>query len=552
MQYFQVHGVSYTLRHAVEKESERYLRTWDRQFHRMECTQEELSFQKHHPPKAGLLSIAIPVYNTHPHFLEELLESLKGQTYEEWEACLYDASTKEETIKVLDRYAKADPRFQVVHARDLGRENEGISGNTNRAMEMCSGTFLILSDHDDVLPPWALYEMAKKIGEGKWDVVYTDEDKITEDGRVHTDAHWKPDLSPDSLRSANYMCHLLAVRKSLAMEVGGERASFDGSQDHDFFLRLMEKTDRFAHIPRICYHWRSLSTSMSHLNLMRCLDASRRAVEEHAARIGYPCHAEVEDATLRLVYDIVRPMTVDVLVVGETQAEAERAIAALQKMHLMDVTGYSAVTAPKGQRWAAMNQAALKSKADVLLFLDAHVHPQHASFVREMLMYAQREDVGGVTGALLSGTRIRHAGFAVGSGIRHFAQCIQYHLPLKAGGWHLLARQSHNVGALSGACLMVRRDAFRPFDGVCRDGMEAVDWSIRQIESGYHLVYTPHAVAQVGNRCRELLVLRDRQDEAAIRKRHPDYLDPCWNPNLRGNKTDYRTKHIKKGKRTDE
>ena len=215
--YAATHGVSYTLRRLSEKAGQVVFGTWDRQWRREKVTPEEAAEQRKHQPAAGLISVVIPVYNTKECFLRELLESLRAQTYENWEAILYDGgSTRQETIALLDGAAAAEPRFRVIHAS----ENRGIAGNTNGAIAMARGDYIALCDHDDLLTPDALWRMAEAIGKEHPDLLYSDEDMITENGRRHMDPHRKPGYQPETLAADNYMSHLGVIRAGLLREAG--------------------------------------------------------------------------------------------------------------------------------------------------------------------------------------------------------------------------------------------------------------------------------------------------------------------------------------------
>ncbi|MBQ8556337.1 MAG: glycosyltransferase [Clostridia bacterium] len=450
--YVRMHGGWYTLRRGWQMLSQRLLRSYDRVWQQERTPQPELDMQRAHQPEGGLISIAVPVYNTNPVYLRELAESLSRQTYAQWEAVLYDGcSTNADTVAALD--AIRDVRIRVIH----GTENAGISGNTNLAIAACRGAYIALCDHDDTLAPDALWHIAEVIADGAPDMIYTDEDKLTEDGRLHIDPHDKPDFCPDNLRSGNYVCHLMALRREVLERAGGLRPVCDGSQDHDLALRVSEMTDRIVHIPRILYHWRRLTTSMSQKNLDRCLAAAARAVQEHMARIGYPGKCTVEDGVLRLRYDVDESLNVRTILVSDAD------------------------------RYAFMNREAASAEEDVLLFLDESVTGLTEDFIRELLMYAQRRDVGAVTPMLTDQRgRVTHAGFALRKGR---AVCRNEGLPWHAGGWHGLNRTSHNVAAVSAACFMIRRDHFIPFE------TDMIDWCLALSRRGYVHVYTPHARA---------------------------------------------------------
>lgn len=483
--YVRLHGMAYTWHRAWEMFSERVLHSYERQCRRSDPKPEELTGQRQHQPDAGLISIAIPANNTRPDFLRALTESLTAQTYSNWEAVIYDGgSTHAGTIAAMS--ALQDPRIRVIS----GEGNEGISGNTNRAVAACRGDYVALCDHDDVLTPNALWHVAQAICREAPDMLYSDEDKLTEDGCIRTDPHRKPDFCPDNLRSGNYVCHLMVIRRSLLEALGGLRPAFDGSQDHDLVLRIAERTDRICHIPRVLYHWRTVGKSMSHQRLAQCQDAAARAVTEHMGRIGYPGVCTVEAGALRLRYD------------------------------LPDMT-VRRIDVPAGAGYAYINQAAACATEDVLLVVDASVTGIDAGVINELLMYAQRDDVGAVTPMLTDRRgRVTHAGFRLEGG-RIVSRNAG--LPADAGGWHGMNRTSHNVMAVSAACFMIRRDHFVPFDEAYADGLGAVDWCMQLAARGLLCVYTPYAQAV----CKSGKLLKRWSDEARLCAAWPDLHDPC-------------------------
>ena len=484
--YVRMHGVGYTLHRAGEMLSQRVLHTYDLRFRQERPDAAELARQRANQPPAGLISVAVPVYNTRPAFLRALTASLQAQTYQDWEAVLYDGcSTDAAAIAAMDSIG--DQRIRVIH----GMVNEGISGNTNRAIAQCRGGYIALCDHDDVLAEDALWRVAEAIVSHRPDMLYSDEDKLTEDGRFHTDPHHKPDFCPDNLRSGNYICHLMVIWREIIEGVGGLRPAFDGSQDHDLALRVAEVTQRICHIPRTLYHWRTVGTSMSHQQLSRCQQAAARAVTEHMGRIGWPGECTVEDGVLRLRYRVREDLRVAVIRV------------------------------PEGAGYAFMNRAAREAEEELLLFVHASVGELPQAHVQELLMYAQRDDVGAVTPLLHDRRgRVLHAGYALQKG-RIVSRNAG--LPRTAGGWHGMNRTSHNVMAVSAACLMIRRDHFIPFDETWADGLGAVDWCLRLREKGLRCVYTPHAWAL----CRRPEMLSCFTEQERLRRTWPDMKDDC-------------------------
>ena len=537
-EYAEGHGLAYTLRRSADKAAQTLLGTYDRVWRRTRATEAELREQRAHPPAAGLISVVIPVYNTKAVYLEELLESLRAQSYENWEAVLWDgASTSPETAAVLAAAEKREPRFRVFR----GTENLGISGNTNRAVGEARGEYIALCDHDDVLSPDALWRMAEAIAREQPDWLYSDEDMLTQNGKVHMDPHYKPDFCPEYLMGDNYISHLGVLRKSLLERVGGLRPGYDGSQDHDLYLRCAAVSRKVVHVPYTLYYWRKLRSSESRRHLDRCLDAAARAAEDAAARAGRRLTAVPVDRRVRLWFDFPREASVEVIVHGPTREAARNCFDRLRASAPWPrLKGTFSASPPEG-RYAALNRAAAESEADYLLFLEASCETPTRHFFRELLMYACEDGVAGVTAVLTDRRgRIVHGGFALGR--KGFARGIQTGLRHGAGGWHDLMNKVHNVSAVSVCCLMVRRDQFLPFDERYRGGLGAAEQGLRATEKGLRFVFTPHAVLRCG--AEELLLkgeARDPADAALFRRDHGEtFPDPCYPARLSRDRADYR------------
>ena len=250
-------------------------------------TREELEKQKKRKWKyAPKISVVVPAYETPEKFLCQMIDSLLEQTYENWELCIVDASPGNASMEyVLREYANRDSRIQWKKLE----KNLGIAENTNAAFAMASGDFVGLLDHDDLLAPNALYEIAAALEkEPDIDVLYTDEDKVRGDSLEHFQPHLKPDFNLDLLRSNNYICHFFVAKRTLVEQVGGFLAAFDGAQDHDFIFRCVEQAEHIHHIPEILYHWRThqSSTADNPDSKRYAFEAGRRAVEENLERCG--------------------------------------------------------------------------------------------------------------------------------------------------------------------------------------------------------------------------------------------------------------------------
>ena len=270
-----------------------------------------------------MISIVVPVYNTPQVFLRQMIESVQNQSYSEWELCIGNASPEnKEMKKILEEY-KNDARIKEVEIP----ENKGISQNTNRAMEIASGEWIGLLDHDDLLAPNALYEIAKAVNEHPdAEVIYTDEDKVTTDLKEHFQPHLKPDFNLDLLRSNNYICHFFVASRDLIKRVGGFRPEFNGAQDYDLILRCTEQAKQIMHIPKILYHWRvhKASTADNPASKMYAFDAGKRAIEEHLVRCrtkGTVQHTK-DLGFYRVKYEVCGEPLVSIIIPNKDQSEA--------------------------------------------------------------------------------------------------------------------------------------------------------------------------------------------------------------------------------------
>ena len=536
-EYESEHGLAYTLRRSAEKAAQLLLGTYDRIRRREAPDPEELKRQRSCPPDAGLISVVVPVYNTRPAWLKELLKSLQIQTYENWETVLYDGcSTDPATLAVLEEAARNEPRFRVIH----GKENLGISGNTNIAVSLARGEYIALCDHDDLLREDALWRMAEAIAQKHPDWLYSDEDMISQNGTRHMDPHCKPDFCPEYLSGDNYISHFCLLRKELLEQAGGLRSEFDGSQDHDLYLRCAALSRNVVHVPYILYSWRKARNSVSRQHLNRCLDAAARAAEAEAAAKGQACIAVPIGRRTRLWYDFPREASVEVILFGGNEEGCRECLADLQAVAPWPgLTATLTVTDPENL-YSALNEAAAASTADYLLFLDAASLVQTRHFFRELLMYAQRDGVAGVTPVLVDRkNRITHGGFALG--MEGIAQGINSGLRVTAGGWHDLMNKVHNISAVSVCCMMVRRDQFLPFDERYQSGLGSAEQGLRATEKGMRFVFTPHASVL----CEDDFLLLNGKDRFApdveqFRKDHGNaFHDPCYPARMSRKKANY-------------
>lgn len=264
-----------------------------------------------------LISVLIPVYRVKPAFLRRMLESLRSQTFSDWEACIVCADPEDRPNRaILDEYAARDPRFRVLVLPD----NLGISGNSNAALEMATGEFVALLDHDDELAPFALGDMASAAAATPdADFFYSDKDSIDEDSSLRQNALFKPEWSPEILFSVNYLTHFNVMRTRLVREVGGFRPETDGAQDWDIFLRVCHRARRIVRVPGVHYHWRihAASTSTGLAAKPYASQGQLRALQDHVERLNLPATVEpCEDSGFHLCWKSIAAVSVHVVIDG--------------------------------------------------------------------------------------------------------------------------------------------------------------------------------------------------------------------------------------------
>lgn len=470
-----------------------------------------------------LISVAVPAYRTPGRFLTEMIESLLAQTYRNWELCIANGSPEDIEMKeILERYSGKDKRIRV---RTL-KENLGIAGNTNAALAMTEGEFAGILDHDDLLAPNALYEVARALGDDReLDAVYTDEDKVTTDLAEHFQPHLKPDFNLDLLRSNNYICHFFVVRKSILEKTGGFRQEYEGAQDYDFIFRCAETAGKVGHIPEILYHWRThkASTADNPASKMYAFEAGRRAIEAHLRRTGvagtvshtpdlgfyrvtYPVQGEPlvsviipnkdEKETLQACIESIREKTeyrnYEILIV-ENNSETEeifhyyKELSADPRIRLLrwkKEFNYSAIN----------NYGVRHARGEYLLFLNNDVTVITPGWMKEMLGVCQRPEVGAVGVKLIyPDNTIQHAGCVIGIG--GIAGHMFVDMPANRTGYLHKASLLQDMSAVTAACMMIKRQAFEEAGGFTEKlsvAFNDVDLCLKVRESNRLIVYDPY------------------------------------------------------------
>ncbi|MCD8021974.1 MAG: glycosyltransferase family 2 protein, partial [Lachnospiraceae bacterium] len=416
-----------------------------------------------------------------------------------------------------------DPRIRLKQLP----ENRGISENTNEAIRMAKGEFLVFSDHDDFLEPNALFELVRRLNEQRdLDIIYTDEDLTDETSAHFSDPRFKPDFNPDFLRSINYICHLTMVRKDLAYEVGLLRRQCDGAQDHDFLLRCIEKTDRVGHIPKILYHWRAYSgsTAGNQDSKQYAIDAGKLALTEHYARLGWD--ARVEYADVFIIYkamltvkgaplvtilipnkDMVDTLDTCVqsifaktdypnyeILIVENNSENAATFAWYEKMQ-QEHENLRVVTYEGGFNYSAINNLGVRhAHGEYILFLNNDTEVISPHWMREMLGYCQRDNTAAVGAKLYyPDDQVQHAGVVVGIG--NFAGHVLAGSPRYADGYFGRLRAVQDISAVTAACMLVKRSVFESVGGFDEDfvvSLNDIDLCLRMREKGFLIVMDPN------------------------------------------------------------
>ena len=471
------------------------------------------------------LSILMPVYNPPLEFFKRAIDTILQQSYEYWELCLADdCSTDPEVKKTIEEYRKRDSRINVVYRKTNGH----ISEASNSAMEIAIGDFYVLMDQDDELALDGLYWCVKSINEGvDVDMVYTDEDKIDEVGN-HTDAHFKPDWSPDNLLSRNYLGHLTVFRAELFKEIGGWRKGFEGSQDYDLVLRFSEKCRKIIHIPRILYHWRIHSNSAAGSEEAKpyAYIAAQKAISEALSRRGYESNigfldgfrgysvrlgikntdakvsiviptkdqAQILDTCLKSIFEKSSWKNYEVLVIDNNSSEKE--FFDLMKLWSeKEPNRFKSIRTEEPFNFSfLMNLGAKNTDGDYLVLLNNDTEVISEDWIEAMLEHAQRPEIGVVGAKLLyPNNTIQHAGVIIGLGGAAGHVLVGEH---RDGPGHFnYVNLLNNYCAVTAACVMVRREVFEEVEGFNENfavEYNDVDFCLKVWDIGYKNLYIPH------------------------------------------------------------
>ena len=540
-----------------------------------------------------VFSILVPLYNTPETYLRDMIDSVVAQTYAKWELCLADGSDAEHDYvgRICEEYASKDKRIRYQKLAS----NEGISGNTNACYRMATGEYIGLFDHDDILHPCAFYEYRKVIEEKGADYVYCDEVTFTGDSINNMiTLHFKPDYALDTLRANNYICHFSLFAKSLLAETELFRTAFDGSQDHDMILRLTTLAKNVVHVPKVLYYWRAHPGSVaSDINAkLYAVDAAKRAVEDHLSHYGIYnttiTSTRAFETIFRLQYDITTEGKVSVILpvdIGtnswkecldtlikreDIQSEILLVTSNPERDDIKEAckNPIVRVVSPKADEAGSMpeeanynipafyNAGAAEATGEYLFFVHPDVKVRTDDFIKELLMFVQRDDVGAAGGKMLFADKtVQHAGVVIGIGEKHVAGCVHYKMEYSHIGYMGRLCYAQNMSAVTGSAMLVKKVDYEKAGGfdISFPTYYDVDFCLKLRTQKKLNVFTPFAEAFFEHVPFAPASNKDEDKEnfekesEAFREKWKSMLeagDPYYNPNFSINKLDFSLKCI--------
>ena len=576
LRYWKQHGLRATIRKI------RHVREMEKIVLREIYTPEDLEAQRDTVfPREIKISILVPLYNTPVAFLKEMVDSVTAQTYQNWELCLADGSDNvhaEVEAAVLE-LAQNEPRIKYKRLE----KNLGISENTNACIDMATGDYIALFDHDDILHPAALFEVMGAICDQGADFIYTDEATFeSPDVKKIININFKTEYAPDSLRGINYICHLSVFSRALLDKVGRFRPEFDGSQDHDLILRLTEQAECVTHIPKILYFWRahSQSVAMDTSAKSYAAEAGQKAVLAAMERAGQRGTVESSKAlasVYRLRYELETDALVSIIIPNKNHVKDLRlCISSILKK--TTYPNYEIVIVDNGSddkelfsyyeelkkepriklcsldipfNYSKLNNYAIEqASGDYYLLLNNDIEILTPEWIEEMLMYVQRKDVG-AAGAMLyyPDDTVQHAGVIIGLG--GVAGHAFKHYSRDEKGYMCRLCYAQNVSAVTAACMLIKASVYHEVGGLEESFQVAfndVDLCMKIRRAGYLIVWTPHAEAyhyESKSRGYEDTEEKQRRFNTEITRfrmkwrNELDEGDPYYSPNLTLDREDF-------------
>ncbi len=527
-----------------------------------------------------LISVIMPTYNSNPKWLAEAIESVRKQIYPHWELCIADdASSDQRVIKILKDYAQSDPRIKV----EFRNENGHISAASNSAIQMATGDFIALLDHDDVLAEDALFQVVHTINQNpEVALIYSDEDKLDKKGR-RNDPYFKCDWNYYLFLGQNFINHLGVYKTEIVKKIGGFRMGFEGSQDYDLALRFIEQieTTQILHIPRVLYHWRQHNESAAEKsdNKPYAALAGQRALVGHFGRTGIAAEVELQPTLYYRIHFKLPPNPPPVniiipsknnhkllegcvqsilsktdypnfeLLVVDNNSDDQQTLAYFDE--LQKTEGVTTLKDEKPFNFSAINNRAVGvAKSDFVLLLNDDTEVITSDWLTEMMSIALQPGVGVVGAKLLYPNQtIQHAGVVLGIG--GVGGHVHKRMSVKNHGYFGRAALLQEFSAVTGACLLMRKDVFDEVGGLDEVNLAVafndVDLCLKIREKGYRIVFTPfaqlyhHESVSRGNDLDADKVERFNKENDFMKKKWGDKLknDLAYNPNLTLKREDF-------------
>ncbi|MBF0273860.1 MAG: glycosyltransferase family 2 protein [Nitrospinae bacterium] len=519
-----------------------------------------------------LISIIMPTYNSKLELLIQAIESVKKQVYENWELCIADdASTDSSLRPVLEEYSKNDSRIKIV----FRKENGHISQASNSALEIVSGGFVALLDHDDLLSEHALFYVVREILRSPHaSLIYSDEDKVDENGH-RQQPYFKPDLNPDLLLSHNYICHLAVYKTSLIKSSGGFRKGLEGAQDYDLALRCIENvsSEEIVHIPKVLYHWRIHpgSTALAGNEKNYALSAGVRALDDHFKRLKVSAKAELLNFGMyRIHYELTSTPLITIIIptynglrlikqsissiiaktlypnyeilIVDNNSDDPETLAYFDTISKNEKVKVQSDKRPFN--FSALNNKAVSEvKSEYILLLNNDIEVISENWLNEMVSLAIQPEVGCVGARLwYPDNTLQHGGVITGLG--GVAGHSHKYLPRNEPGYFYRATLIQTLSAVTAACLLIKKSIYEQVGGFDEENLSIafndVDFCLKVRDAGYRNIWTPyaelyhHESASRGTEDTLEKKTRFSKEVLYMQKRWGEKLlnDPAYSPNL--------------------
>lgn len=533
------------------------------------------------------ISILLPTYNSNISLLEECIESVLSQSYENWELCIADdASTNPSVAEILSSYAKKDGRIKYT----IRRKNGHISRCSNSALALATGDYCALLDHDDLLATNALLHVAVAINENDGcKIIYSDEDKVDIKG-TRFDPHFKSDWNPELFYSQNYISHLGVYQTSLLKKVKGFRTGVEGSQDYDLILRCLEHVEaqQIVHIPHILYHWRVLegSTAMDAGEKSYTSDAGVKALKHHFAKVNRSIRVELGPApnTFRVRWPIPKSPPLVSLLIPTRDRRSLTEVAVRSILEKTSYKNFEIIILDNGSvepetleffaeiqleyenvkvikydfpfNYSAINNYGAKfAKGKLIGLVNNDVEVINEEWLTEMVSYAIRKEIGCVGAKLYySNDTIQHAGVicSLGGVAGHSHKHFDRHHP----GYFYRLKLPQTLSAVTAACLLIRKEVFEEVQGLDEENLKVafndVDFCLRVRAAGYRNMWTPYAELyhyesiSRGAEDSPEKIRRFQSEINFMKSRWSEILDrdPYYSPNLTKDREDFSLSHV--------